>query len=353
VGGSSSKPDGSPARYVGDFRTAEGRIRRQAARFRLYAGLGGGRVVELTADDCRIKWTVAVANLKAGWYEFNEAMDLPRGLTQNAQRRNASLRRGPSRSFLDITPAPCEISGSNEGGAPYVFGDGTFWGKPVSLGEMRTDAKGRLIVIGGAGISGSFRPGYNPVTFANNVGWHDDVADGPVYATATFSDGDVVAEPGFVATTPPNFAPGLQALITMDDTVRETFYDQGWLPRPAATAFSADVWPIFDRLTGMQWVDHGLFIIHGTGSPLDARNDAVIARLADGSPANAAWRQRVLALFRDPHKDSGAFIEEALPQVFGDAYGEGDPKAPDSRYYLSVTRTQYFHLQNWAAGNFA
>src|SRR5262249_22929228 len=118
VGGSSSKPDGSPARYVGDFRTAEGRIRRQAARFRLYAGLGGGRVVELTADDCRIKWTVAVANLKAGWYEFNEAMDLPRGLTQNAQRRNASLRRGPSRSFLDITPAPCEISGSNEGGAP-------------------------------------------------------------------------------------------------------------------------------------------------------------------------------------------------------------------------------------------
>src|SRR5262249_3776864 len=294
-----------------------------------------------------------VANLKAGWYEFNEAMDLPRGLTQNAQRRNASLRRGPSRSFLDITPAPCEISGSNEGGAPYVFGDGTFWGKPVSLGGMRPDAKGRLIVIGGAGISGSFRPGYNPVTFANNVGWHDDVADGPVYATATFSDGDVVAEPGFVATTPPNFAPGLQALITMDDTVRETFYDQGWLPRPAATAFSADVWPIFDRLTGMQWVDHGLFNIGGRVWPRDAANAAVTARLGDGAPANAAWRQRVLALFRDPHKDSGAFIEEALPQVFGDAYGEGDPKAPDSRYYLSVTRTQYFHLQNWAAGNFA
>jgi hypothetical protein len=279
-------------------------------------------------------------------------MDLPRGLAQNAQRRNATLRSGASRSFLDITPAPRQISGSNQGGDAYVFGDGTFWGKPVSLGELRTDAKGRLLVIGGAGISAPFRPGYNPVTFANNVGWHDDIADGPVYATATFSDGSVDAEPGFVATTPPNFAPGLQGLVTMDDAVRETFHEQGWIAPPAATAFTADVWPIFDRLTGMQWVDHGLFIIHGKGSPLDARDGAVIARLNDGSPTNAAWRQRVLALFRDPNKDNGDFVEEALPQVFGDAYGEGDPGKPDSRYYLSATRTQYFHLQNWAAGTF-
>ena len=47
---------------------------------------------------------------------------------------------------------------------------------------------------------------------------------------------------------------------------------------PAKTSFTEDVLPLFQRLTGLQWVNHGLFILHGFGSPLDANNPQVVAR---------------------------------------------------------------------------
>ena len=78
------------------------------------------------------------------------------------------------------------------------------------LGELRTDPEGRLLFLGGCGKSKSFQAGAKPITHANNVGWHDDVCDGPVRATVTFSDGSFKeAEPGYVVVAPPNFAPGL------------------------------------------------------------------------------------------------------------------------------------------------
>ena len=65
-----------PALYINDFRTGTGEIKRQAARFRIYAHMRDGSVHEVTASSAQIEWRVAVANLKAGWYEFNSAMDL-------------------------------------------------------------------------------------------------------------------------------------------------------------------------------------------------------------------------------------------------------------------------------------
>ena len=134
--------------------------------------------------------------------------------------------------------------------------------------------------------------------------------------------------------------PGLFGLVTMDDVVREVFYDKGWIPRPVKTSFVNDVQPIFQRLTGLQWVNHGLFVVHGFGSPLDAQNAQVLAKLNDASAANAAWRAAVLALFRDPGA-SGALIEDQIAQVFGDAvdqFFEGPPKPSNS--LLAVTKTQ-------------
>jgi hypothetical protein len=191
VGGPPTLPNGNPARYVSDFRSEDGRIKRQAARFRIYAHLKDGTVTELTAEkSVRIEWLVAIANLKSGWYEFNQAMDLPRGLSQNAKRRNESMPILPGgRSILDIKPTPRRIEGKNQFGSGYQFDDGTFWFKPVYLGELRTDIEGRLLFLGGRGISEPFRKGFDPLTFANNVGWHDDVSDGPVRARVTFHDG--------------------------------------------------------------------------------------------------------------------------------------------------------------------
>lgn len=71
---------GTPA-DAGALRDAQGAIKRQTVRFRIYAKLTSGQVRELTLDDdIEIQWRVAVANLKAGWYEFTNALDLPDGL---------------------------------------------------------------------------------------------------------------------------------------------------------------------------------------------------------------------------------------------------------------------------------
>ena len=110
--------------------------------------------------------------------------------------------------------------------------------------------------------------------------------------------------------------------------------------------------PVFRRLTGLQWVNHGLFVVHGFGSPLDAQNAQVAAKLNDASAANAAWRTAVLALFRDPGA-GGALIADEIPQVFGDAVDEffGNPPMPPNSL-LAVTKTQYEHLKRWATGTF-
>jgi hypothetical protein len=353
IGGAPTLPGGSPedpARYLSDFRTDNGQIKRQAARFRVYAHMTDGSVQEVTAASAQIEWRVAVANLKAGWYEFNQAMDLG-PLSQNALRRNRDLVGPSERWRLDITPTPKSISGRNAGAVP--LDDGVFWAKPVYLGELRTDEDGRLVFLGGKGAAEAFRSGTRPLTFANNSGWHDDLCDGPVRAKVTFPGRPSIdAEPGYVSVTPPNYAPGVFGLVTMDDVVREVFYDKGWISPPSTTAFMEDVLPLFERLTGLQWVNQGLFILHGFGSALDAQNAQTVAKLNDASSANAAWRKAVLALFRDPNS-TGTLVESQVPQIYGDgvdALFNGQPFPASA--LLAVTKTQYAHLKRWADGNF-
>src|SRR5262249_45869254 len=55
-----------------------------------------------------------------------------------------------------------------------------------TLGELRSDADGRLIVIGGMGQSDFDPVGPETISeFANNDGWFDDMSDGPVQAELT------------------------------------------------------------------------------------------------------------------------------------------------------------------------
>jgi hypothetical protein len=339
-----------PARYVGDFRTADGKIKRQAARFRVYAHMKDGSVEEVTAASGKIEWRVAVANLKAGWYEFNQAMDLD--IAQPALQRNRDLVTSSNRLQLDIVPTPKSISG--QGAGPVTLDDGKFCDIPVTVGELRTDQDGRLIFLGGRGRAGTRARGIGAFTFANNPGWYDDLCDGPVRAKVTFSGGEEMdAEPAYVSVTPPNYAPGVFGVVTMDDTVREVFYGQKWLPRPDTTFFLDDVLPIFKRLSELQWVNHGLFILHGFGSPLDANDPKVVAQLADGSAANASWRQAVFNLFRDPEA-GGNVVVRRIPQAFGDGVDTFDSRTDSgaASSLLSVTKAMYDHLKRWADGKF-
>src|SRR5687767_10159119 len=107
----------------GGFKDGAGRIKRQAARFRLYGLDRYGEVVaEVTAADADIRWSVHLANTKAAWYTFDLALDIPqaKGLPAaplqaapdptRSPRRNAAIT---DRARLRIDPGPRSIGGAN------------------------------------------------------------------------------------------------------------------------------------------------------------------------------------------------------------------------------------------------
>ena len=107
----------------GGFKDAAGRLKPQAARFRLYGLDANDQVVaEVTADDADITWTVHLANTKAAWYTFDIALDIPqaKGLPaaplQPAPDPQISPRRNlviTERESLRIDPGPRSIGGVN------------------------------------------------------------------------------------------------------------------------------------------------------------------------------------------------------------------------------------------------
>jgi hypothetical protein len=344
---SADVPGGTPYSHDGRLRDADGRIRRQGARFRIYAEFEDGTCSELTAiDGLQIQWTVEIANLKAGWYAFENAMDLPAGFAKEARHRNASVQ-GEDRKQLDICPGPRSISGTREAGPQYRFDSGSFFGKRVNLGEIRTDEEGRLIFLGGHGLSAPRADGTRAKTFANNDDWHDDTADGPVWAKVTFPDGTQLdAEAGYVVVAPPNFAPGLFGAVTMLDVVQDMFQRAASIPT-GRCSFTRHVWPLFQRMSDLQWTNHGIYMTSGVGSPLDARSPRVVERLRDASQANAAFRKTVLSLFRFPGSPTAQ--PGALLPHYGDFYGDFDA-APGAG--LAVTPLMYGRLVEWAEGRF-
>ena len=167
---------GNRRRPAGGYRDAQGRIKRQAARFRLFGYDENGKLVgEITAAQASITWTVRLANKKSAWRQF-------RGLARNTPWRNKNVK---DRNSLIIDPGPRSLHAPNQAAA---FDTGQFMGATVPLGEMHTDERGRLLVLGGFGHSAS--PTNAPIkTWVNNDGWHDDVSDGPVTATVSLKAG--------------------------------------------------------------------------------------------------------------------------------------------------------------------
>lgn len=328
----------------GGFKDAEGRIKRQAARFRVYGLDAEGNVVkEITADDGEVRWRVHVANRKAAWYQFNNAMDLG-AFSQSSLPRNASTV-GEDRRQLVIDPGPRSISGRDA--APVRFDTGTFQGQPMPLGELRTDEKGRLIFLGGYGKAWGAAP---VTTFANNDGWSDDISDGPVRATVCLNGQQFEAEPAMVAVAPPNYGQGIYAVVTMYDLLRDQFGREGQLPLPALPSFTRDIFPILDRLSAHQWVNQGFYVLFGQNSPSDFSAPENVARLSDRSEKHRPLREAVFRWFRDPERPRGSKQEpEKLPPFYGDTFGDF---TGDFDCDLSVTKTQYRFLRQWASGEF-
>src|SRR3546814_5327486 len=138
----------------GSYRDADKKLKRQAARFRIYGCNARGDIVrELTSADsnAEIEWSVELANQKAAWYGFQLALDIP-----EANYAPPTTLRNPGvadRRRLAITPGARTVAGADAGPASF---DGAFMEMPVYLGEITTDADKRLTVLGGKGVSQSY-----------------------------------------------------------------------------------------------------------------------------------------------------------------------------------------------------
>ena len=337
---------GKPAEIKDGYKDSQGRVKKQVARFRIYGLTEDGKIVrELTADEANIKWRVHVANRKAAWYKFTNALDLE-GLAIPSELRNKEIR-GEERKKLIIDPGSRSIDGQNNQGQEYHLTGGNFFDREVPLGEIRTDEKGRLLFFGGNGDSAS-KDGKPATTFANNEGWHDDVSDGPVWATVKLGDLVMEAEPAMVVVAPPNYGQGLYSVVTMYDVVLDLFYEEKWLERPEKPNFWSHIYPIFERMTQTQWVNEGFFFLFGHNSPSDLTNPDLLQILSDPSEASKTEREHLFEWFRNPNAETHE--PEDIPPFYGDAFSE---YLKDPQVDLAITSTQYYWLQQWAEGNFS
>lgn len=333
-----------PAQPAGFYRDADGKLKRQAARFRVYGVNAKGEIVKaLDATNATIEWQVQLANTKAAWYAFQLAQDIPEAaMAAPTTLRNPAVA---DRASLAITPGPRTVSGANAG--PQPFDDGQFVGKSVYLGEITTDEAGHLIVVGGHGVSASHDHSL-AITFANNEGWHDDVSDGPVTASVRYDGQDLAVTPAWAVVAPPNYGPQRKSVRTMWDLMRDLAIKGGTLPAPTRPSFTDDILPIFERMNGLQWVNAGFAAGFGWHGLVDLTSEGVLARLSSASDTYADLRRNVALQFRNNKYDG--FSPKPWPWVYGDAMDSQFSTSP--RQNVSLSDTQLAMLSAWADGDF-
>lgn len=356
----------------GKYKDASGRVKRQAARFRVFGYDEHGDARELTAADADITWTVHLVNRKAAAPRLRPGPD--------GQRIRNGHVEGDDRAALAIDPGPRSISGRRKGkGKPRsrftagVFGVADVPEVAIELGELRTDDAGRLLVLGGRGRAVS--PGRREMTdFADNDGWCDDTSDGWVRASVRLPgvDEPIEATPAWVVVAPPDFAPSIGNVVTLLDVVEQAVAERRSEPAPDWVDFEADIRPLLKRVIAHQWVHETAFRGHRRGDqdPTDTTaverrgdfsDEALLAQLADPSKAAKAVREAVLDHIRDPRPPDPAdkaALDRArrqatgryMPPMSGDG---GRRRDGDPARWLSVTRLQYRRLEVWAEGRFA
>jgi len=365
-------PDG--ARFTEhDFRDDEGRMCRQAARFRIYreSAHGAEEVTLGTPGIASITWTAHIANKKASWYNFvtNEGED---GYAPNHPLRNPSE---PDRNKLMIDAGPRTITGASKAGvhfdaasAPPHYRGVNFPPGPLhptgetisSLGELRTDAAGHLLVLGGFGISGTMSADPKIGDYANNDGWWDDTSDGPIFAVIRLTDGtEIQADASWVLVGPPSYAPQIPNLVSLWDTIFDAGVRAGKVPqildhglwkvgpdgyRPN---FQTEIQPLLERGTLYPWVA----AIPPKPHTFNFKQLGTVPSSPD-TDEYKGLRSWILGVLRPPSSENvivGKSGRTMMPYLAGDNCLI--PGTLTSKY-LRLTDTQFFFLQQWAAGWF-
>jgi hypothetical protein len=238
---------------VGRFKDAsKTRIRKQGARFHLFESDDGAtwKPAELPAT-ARVTWRVELTNKKSAVTRPGAPPTKPMRPVVTPANEGQVIRggvktvKGPNASSTEFVGKYTTAAG----GAPFQV--------DVALGQLQTDAAGRLIVLGGKGFS-SAPPG-TPIgdSYYVNPNWHDDVSDGPVDAEIEMAPGQPpikAANSAWVIVAPPDYAPDIAGVITLYDVLLQLGIDNFGVPRPADISFDLDVAPIIQRVRNLRWV---------------------------------------------------------------------------------------------------
>ncbi|MDX1366740.1 LodA/GoxA family CTQ-dependent oxidase [Pseudomonas sp.] len=385
-----------------DLRDANGALKRQAARFKIYAypaqttetypmGVTGSEIRIGSQIDGKtvtdIVWTVHLANKKSNWYIIPEDLGIDNykngatpALRNNIPPFSANINDSTRLSQLVIDPGPRTVQGANA--VPVAFNKQTTansWvdGKGVvqwpnypqsypadhfpnmdcphgpidTLGELQTDQYGRLIVTGGYGracamIDPSTKQPYSLNSDIDNDGWFDDGSDGPVYATLQYSDGSSQDVQGhaWVTATDPAYAPQTLNSVSLWDDMHDVWVRHLALQPSlfASGTFQTSYQPSFgDELFPIfraSAMQMWNTNLNLTGSTAHASVDEI---QPDTDPATTILSG--LGFIRNPNDASQLQNSRMMPLSLGDA----------GQSFLTLRKTQYFYLTQWESKQYS
>lgn len=386
------------------YRTADGRVKKQAQRFYIYECDKDGKPIRpIDPADYDIKWSAEVANKKPFWYDFNNSLDLPiLSENQNLSPNFAKNKLAPGIGAAQRNPNVLDMGKHVPGGYDYrkelvnnpgivsVSGkarraniDGQFpsarKGRSLLAKSFNTDAKavnlgtleydhGALIFYAGDGVSASLNPSTLNTDFADNANWYDDICDGRITASIkskktgeTHELNDPLSA-AWIVTAPPDYAPQIQPISTLYDMVTGAANEQ------FEPEFS-QVFPMLYRLYRMQWVNLGDFLAPSFKEMMDKLQQAGLLKfLFVKKPAAEAdqVRKTIFDKFRDPDypydnepvipgnnstniENRGSGTDELkLPYYPGD--GINYPGSPAQ--WFAIPPVLYAQFRKWAAGKF-
>ena len=188
-----------PPNPTGGFKDGRCRVKRQAARFRIfeYPDTPGGTPVELdvVASGATLTWKVQLS--------------------------------GADERTVTGTGGSTEIHKTTN---------------DVFLGELRTDKNGRLVLLGGLGW----------MSVSPSLLGSDDTTDGYVHATLVIGGNEVPVAPAWIVVAGPKFAPQLDYIVTLWDVAENRI--QGTAPLSGPVSYTEHIYPILKRAQDIRWV---------------------------------------------------------------------------------------------------